>query len=157
MDKLKLARAKINEIDREMAELFCERMKAASEIADYKKERGLKIYDKTREDELIRKNSALIETSELQEYYVEFLKSMMDISKSYQERLISGMKVAFSGTEGAFAHIATVKRFPTAKKVAYGSFEEAYRAVECGDCDVCVLPVENSYNGEVGQVTDLMF
>ena len=57
MDKLKLARAKINEIDREMAELFIERMKAASEIADYKREHGLKIYDKTREDELLRNNS----------------------------------------------------------------------------------------------------
>ena len=29
--------------------------------------------------------------------------------------------------------------------------------MESGECDVCVLPVENSYAGEVGQVTDLMF
>ena len=59
--------------------------------------------------------------------------------------------------EGAFAHIATGKLFPTAQKVAYGDFSAAYCAVESGECDAAVLPVENSYNGEVGQVTDLMF
>ncbi len=67
------------------------------------------------------------------------------------------MKVAYCGTEGAFAHIATGKLFPTARKLAYKDFESAYRAVETGECDCAVLPVENSYNGEVGQVTDLMF
>jgi len=29
--------------------------------------------------------------------------------------------------------------------------------VVSGDCDCCVLPVENSYAGEVGQVMDMMF
>ena len=67
------------------------------------------------------------------------------------------MRVAYSGTEGAFAHIAAERLFPTAKKIAFSDFASAYKAVESGDCDVCVLPVENSYNGEVGQVTDLMF
>ena len=85
MDKLKLARAKINEIDREMAELFCERMKAASEIADYKKERGLKIYDKTREDELIRKNSALVETSELPIYGTSYHQAGTQAPRLAQE------------------------------------------------------------------------
>ena len=61
MDSLKNARTKINEIDAKMAELFTERMKAAAEIAEYKKERGLPIYDKAREDEVILKNSALVE------------------------------------------------------------------------------------------------
>jgi chorismate mutase/prephenate dehydratase len=81
----------------------------------------------------------------------------MAISRAYQSRLLEGMKAAYCGTEGAFAHIATGKLFPTAQRVAYGNFTDAYRAVENGECDVAVLPVENSYNGEVGQVTDLMF
>lgn len=67
------------------------------------------------------------------------------------------MKVAYSGTEGAFAHIATTKLFPEALKVAYSDFSLAYKAVEEGACDFAVLPIENSYNGEVGQVTDLLF
>ena len=37
-DVLDNARAKINEIDEEMARLFVARMKAAEDIADYKKE-----------------------------------------------------------------------------------------------------------------------
>ncbi len=151
------ARKEINRIDKEMARLFEERMKCAEAVAEYKKERGLAILDQAREDEIIRANSELISDEAIKEYYINFLKNNMAVSRAYQERLISGMKVAFAGTEGAFAHIAANKLYPGAKKIAYGDFKSAYRAVEDGECDIAVLPVENSYNGEVGQVTDLMF
>lgn len=154
---LEKARKIINEVDGKMAELFVERMRASEMVAEYKKEHGLEVLDKAREDEVVRRNSEKISDPEMQAYYVNFLRSSMAISRSYQEKLLTGMRVAYSGTEGAFAHIATEKLFPTAKKVAYGDFASAYRAVEVGECDVAVLPTENSYNGEVGQVTDLMF
>lgn len=157
MNSLDKARKEINEIDGKMAELFCERMRAAEAVAEYKKERGLEILDAAREEEVIRRNAERIDDAVLCEYYVSFLKSTMAVSRSYQSRLIADMRVAYSGTVGAFAHIATCKLFPTAKKVSYGSFREAYDAVVRGECDSAVLPVENSYNGEVGQVTDLMF
>lgn len=157
MDLLKEARKIINEVDEKMAELFCKRMKAAEMVAEYKKEHGLKIFDAAREEEVIKRNSSRIESKELREYYVNFLKNNMAVSRAYQDRLMSGMKVAYSGTEGAFAHIATCKLFPSARKVAYNDFSKAYQAVVDGECDVALLPVENSYNGEVGQVTDLMF
>jgi len=157
MASLKEARKKINEIDKEMAQLFVKRMAAAKEIAEYKKEHGLKIYDAAREDEVIRRNAELVEDELVREYYVNFLKNNMAVSRAWQDRLMEGMRVAYSGTEGAFAHIASTKLFPTARKVGYADFDSAYRAVECGECDVAVLPLENSYNGEVGQVTDLMF
>ena len=157
MASLKDARKKINEIDKEMAQLFVKRMDAAREVAEYKKENGLAIFDAAREEEVIRRNSELVEDTEIRAYYVNFLKNNMAVSRAYQDKLMNGMRVAYSGTEGAFAHIATNKLFPTAKKIAYGDFTAAYRAVEDGECDVCVLPLENSYNGEVGQVTDLMF
>ena len=156
-NKLTQARKIINEIDKKMAELFVERMKAAELVAEHKKEHGLNVCDPVREAELIRANSLLIDNETYREYYVNFQKSTMDISKAYQTRLIEGMKVAYSGTEGAYAHIAATKLFPTAKKVAFGSFDDAYRAVENGECDVAVLPIENTYNGDVGQVADLMF
>ena len=157
MASLKDARRKINEIDEKMAKLFVERMRAAAEVAEFKKENGLTIFDPVREEEVIRRNSALVEDAELRAYYVTFLKNNMAVSRSYQDKLLNGMKVAYSGTEGAFAHIATGKLFPTAKKLPYPDFASAYKAVEQGECDVAVLPLENSYNGEVGQVTDLMF
>ena len=81
----------------------------------------------------------------------------MEISKQYQHRLLEGMKVAYSGVEGAFAHIAAKKIFPDGQYVSYGDFAKAYKSVESGECDCCVLPIENSYAGEVGQVTDLIF
>ncbi|MBQ4071578.1 MAG: chorismate mutase [Clostridia bacterium] len=157
MASLKDARRKINEIDSKMAELFVERMRACADVAEYKRENGLTVFDPVREEEVIRRNSELVEDTELRAYYVTFLKNNMAVSRAYQEKLLNGMKVAYSGTEGAFAHIATCKLFPTANKLPYSDFASAYRAVECGECDVAVLPLENSYNGEVGQVTDLMF
>ena len=60
MDKLQDARKQINEIDKEMASLFERRMLAAKEIAEYKKERGLQIYDAAREKAVIEKNAAYI-------------------------------------------------------------------------------------------------
>lgn len=157
MNSLEKAREIINRVDSQMAELFCERMQAAEMIAEYKKEHGLKIYDKVREQEIIERGAERVSDTVMREYYVNFLKSNMDISKEYQDRLINGMKVAYCGTEGAFAHIATGKLFPSARKVAFNDFESAYNAVADGSCDAAVLPIENSYNGEVGQVTDLMF
>ena len=154
---LEKARKIINKVDAKMRELFTERMRAAELVAEYKKERGLKILDASRENEIIEKNSSAIDDELIREYYVSFLKNTMAVSRAYQSRLIEGMKVAYSGTEGAFAHIAAERLYPSAKKVALPNFSEAYAAVEKGLCDVAVLPLENSYNGEVGQVTDLMF
>ena len=155
-DKLETARKEINRIDREMAELFVQRMRASELVAEHKAIHGLEILDPQREEEVIRRNSSLIEDDRLRAYYVNFLKNTMAVSRSYQSELTKGMRVAFSGTEGAFSHIATKKLFPTATYFPFPDFESAYRAVERGECDVAVLPVENSYNGEVGQVTDLM-
>ena len=157
MNELENARQIINEVDTEMAKLFEKRMRAAEMVAHYKKENGLPILDSAREDEIISKGAKRIEDSALREYYVNFLKDTMKVSKQYQSRLIEGMKVAYCGTEGAFAHIATKKIFPSAVSVAYHDFPSVYEAVVNGDCDAAVLPVENSYNGEVGQVTDLVF
>jgi chorismate mutase/prephenate dehydratase len=151
------ARKEINEIDAKMRELFVRRMKVAEIIAEYKQERGLTILDEAREVEIIKKNSEGVSDEVIREYYVNFIKSTMAVSRAYQSRLTEGMRVAYSGTVGAFAHIASERLFPDARKISYGDFSSAYRAVEDGECDVCVLPVENSYNGEVGQVTDLMF
>lgn len=156
-NSLENARKIINEVDAEMAKLFEKRMEAVKIIAKYKAERGLPILDESREKEVIRVNSSKVDDDELREFYVNFLRGNMAVSRSYQSRIVNGLRVAYSGTEGAFAHIAACKLYPTAQKISYGDFASAYRAVESGECDIAVLPVENSYNGEVGQVTDLMF
>ena len=67
------------------------------------------------------------------------------------------MRIAYAGRAGAFASLAARKIFEEGELVGYDSFEAAYSAVETGECDAAVLPIENSSFGEVGQVTDLMF
>lgn len=151
------ARAEINEIDREIARLFEKRMSASREVAEYKKEHGLRIFDKSREEQLIERNAAFIENDDIRDYYVSFLKATMDISKEYQRRLIDGMRVAFSGVKGAFAHIAAKRIFPEGTAVAYSNFKSAYASVEKGECDCAVLPLENSFEGDVAQVMDLSY
>lgn len=157
MSKLDDARKQINEIDQKMADLFAARMKAVEQVASYKMERGLPILDTAREEEVIRRNAAYMENEALKSYYVNFLKYNMTLSRSYQRRLLEGMKVAYSGVPGAFADIAAKKIFPDGTSVPYKDFKAAYEAVVSGECDCAVLPIENSYNGDVSQVMDLAF
>lgn len=157
MDTLEKARKTINEVDRELARLFVERMHAVEEVARYKEERGLPIFDASREQEVLKRTGALVEDDVLRSYFLLFMQETMKISKSYQKSLISGVRVAYSGVEGAFAHIAASRLFPDGVLVSYPDFASAYQAVEKGDCELCVLPLENSYAGEVTQVLDLTY
>lgn len=157
MSELDNARKKINVIDKEIARLFEERMICSKEVAEYKIQHAMPIFDASREQEVIDNNAKYIENDIVREYYVNFLKQTMDISKQYQVRLINGMKVAYSGVEGAFAHIAAMKMFPGATYISYPNFNAAYNATVKGECDTCVLPLENSYAGDVGVVMDLIF
>ena len=157
MSKLDTARQEINRIDAEMARLFEQRMQAAAEIAAYKQARGLPVKDAAREAALIERNCGYIEDDTIREYYVQFLRSTIDVSCDYQRRLMGKMRVAYSGTEGAFAHISAGRIFPNAERISHRDFRSAYEAVRCGTCDCAVLPIENSYSGEVGEVMDLLF
>ena len=154
---LEEARKIINEVDREMAELFVKRMRAAEMVFQHKKKYGLPILDQAREDAVIEKNTLLIEDVNLKSYYMDYIKNMMSISRAYQYRMQSGLKVAYSGVEGAFAHIAAGKIFPESCRVSCIDFKAAYDSVVNGENDVAVLPIENSYAGEVGQTMDLIF
>ena len=73
------------------------------------KENGLPIFDPEREKEVIARGAAAVEDPVLRSYYVRFLSETMAISRAYQSRLLDGMRVAYSGTVGAFAHIAAGK------------------------------------------------
>ena len=156
-DKLEQAREIINQVDAQMAELFIKRMRAAELVCEHKMEFGLPILDQKREDTVIERNAALIEDEVLRDYYIDYLKHLMSVSRAYQYRLQNGLKVAYSGVEGAFAHIAAGRIFPSGNRVAYSDFKAAYDAVIRGESDVAVLPIENSYAGEVGQTIDLIF
>ena len=52
----------------------------------------------------------------------QFLRSVLDLSCAYQSRLLNGMKVAYSGVEGAYGYIAARRMFPEAQLIAYPDF-----------------------------------
>ncbi len=87
MNKLETAREIINSCDKEMIELFKKRMAASKMVAEYKKENNLPILDSKREEIIINKNIDLLNNKELENYYLEFFKSLLKVSKDYQSKL----------------------------------------------------------------------
>ena len=55
MEDLKQLRQQINDIDQEMVKLFERRMKVSSKIGQFKKENNLPIYDKNREEQVLKR------------------------------------------------------------------------------------------------------
>ncbi|MBP5245796.1 MAG: chorismate mutase, partial [Clostridia bacterium] len=73
MESLNEIRVEIDKIDNDIAKLFKERMDAVKKVAEYKKEHGIPIEDKERENAMIQKNTAK-QPFDIQPYYKEFLK-----------------------------------------------------------------------------------
>ena len=68
----------------------------------------------------------------------------------------SDRRVAFQGERGAFSEDAVVRYFGSAATLPYPDFDSVFRAVEEGDADRAVVPVENSLEGSVTAVNDLL-
>lgn len=155
MDKLDKARIQINKIDEQIAMLFEARLDAVCDVIEYKKENGMQIFDESREKAVVSKNLALIKNDEYKPYYAEFIQYTMNNSKKYQRKILNLDKVAYQGYLGAFSHIATTKLFKDYTHCEFGSFEDVFKAVENGEVYAAVVPFENSFTGEIGDVFDL--
>ena len=90
MDDERLAEARevIAAADREMARLFAVRMEAVRQIALYKREKGLPVYDAAQERRVIDRGLACVEEDGLRGPYEEFIRGVMEVSKRYQEKLL---------------------------------------------------------------------
>jgi chorismate mutase/prephenate dehydratase len=67
------------------------------------------------------------------------------------------LKVAYLGPAGTFSHAAVARHFGSFVDAApLATIDEIFRAVESGQCDYAVVPVENSTEGAVGRTLDLM-
>ena len=91
MNELETYRDEISEIDRQMAGLFEKRMQVCAKIGAFKKAAGLPVRDRKRENTLLTANSAYITDPAVAPHYVTFQKSVMDISCTYQESILSGL------------------------------------------------------------------
>ena len=174
---LKDYRDKINDIDEQMVRLFEERMEVSAEIAKYKKENRLPIYDGARErSKLEAVNEQLPE--HLRDYGLSLYSLLMDLSKTYQHRTLGESSevserieqairntpplfpekavVACQGVEGAYSQTAAERLFKYPNLFFFETFDAVFSAVDKGLCRYGVLPVENSTAGTVNRVYDLM-
>ncbi|HVV64427.1 MAG TPA: prephenate dehydratase [Rhizomicrobium sp.] len=67
----------------------------------------------------------------------------------------SAKRVAFQGEPGAYANLAAREAIPHAQAIPKPSFEDAIEAVKTGECDLCIIPVENSLIGRIADIHHL--
>ena len=176
MDLMEL-REQINEIDREMLDLFLRRMQVSSNVAEYKRQNGLPVLDAARERELLA-NIAGQAGEDLDEYAIVLYSTILSLSRSYQHKKLSPdskygaiienarettaklfpekARLACQGVEGAYSQIAASKMFKIPSILYFSSFDGVFAAIESGMCEYGVLPIENSTAGSVKRVYDLM-
>ena len=71
-------------------------------------------------------------------------------------RSIHPSKVVFQGEPGANSHIACSDVFPEAEAVATATFEDCFAAMEGGEADLGIIPIENSVAGRVADIHHLL-
>ena len=65
-------------------------------------------------------------------------------------------RIAYQGVPGAYSHLSCANVFPKMEPVAYATFEAAFNAVEDGDADLAMIPIENSLGGRVADIHHLL-
>lgn len=182
MKKLDLEeiRSRIDYIDRKLVELIEERLEIVKEVALYKKENNMKIFDRKREEEVVYKNLSNVKNEELKHYIEIILKDIMDSSKEYQKFKIgspkkyvnsldfNGKKLGYTGVPGAYAYEVMINLLKNSKNsdgstgvrakeiLSFNTHRELVEGVENGKVDFAILPIENSIVGEVRDSIDLI-
>ncbi len=72
------------------------------------------------------------------------------------DAIASAKRIAFQGEPGAYANLAAQQAVPHATAIAQPTFETAIDVVRSGDCDLCVIPVENSLIGRIADIHHLL-
>ncbi|VEI07960.1 prephenate dehydratase [Kurthia zopfii] len=66
-------------------------------------------------------------------------------------------RIAFLGPEGTFTELATKELFPNDWTIPFKSIPECIEAVDAGQVDLAVVPVENALEGSVPLTIDYLF
>ena len=170
-------RQHIDNIDNEITRLFTQRMALVSEMALYKRQNNLPILDTAREREIIARVTQK-QSAQIAGYTKVLFNTIFDLSRSYQsmelpldDAIISEIGtslsqtpplfpasavVACQGLEGANSQLACERLFARPNIMYFNSFEAVLAAVDQGLCQYGILPIENSLQGSVNDVYDLM-
>lgn len=169
-------RQKINAVDEQLLRLFLERMDLSEEVAAYKNEHHQPILNKAREREILAKVAE--QSGPRERYAYHLFSTLFELSRSRQAELIDAPTrveaqvqaslaagsevfpqtglVACQGMEGANSQAACDRLLPRGSIVYVKSFEAVFSAVESGLCKFGVVPIENSSNGSVRAIYDLI-
>ena len=169
-------REKIDAVDEQLLDLFLQRMDLSEEVAAYKNEHHLPILNKERERAILAKVTE--KSGERERYAYHLFSTLFELARSRQAELISAPTkvaaqvrasleagtsvfpqtglVACQGVEGANSQVACDRLLPRGNIVYVKTFQAVVSAVESGLCRFGVLPIENSSNGSVRAVYELL-
>ncbi len=169
-------RKQLDDIDRQLVELFEKRMEVSGRIADYKAENQIPVYDAARERQKLDAVEQLATEAYSKASVRDLFEQIMAISRRVQYVKLAGqgrgvdlgfekipelpmkdVKVVYQGVEGSYGHAATLRYFGDQADIYHVlTFEEAMQEVQEGRADYAVLPIENSSAGAVTDNYDLL-
>ena len=144
-------RQKIDKLDHDLVELLNERLALAAEIGRLKRGTGGQIYVAEREDAVMRKvtgqNQGPIKNEALRAIYREIMSAAIALEKP--------LLIAYLGPEASNTHAAAMKKFGASVNYhAMATVSDIFTAVEKGETDYAVIPIENSTEGSVREALD---
>lgn len=150
-DPLQPIREQIDTHDRQLVELLNSRLALAAEIGKLKRSAGGQIYVPEREDAVLRKVASLnqgpIKNEALQAIYREIMSAAIALEKP--------LLIAYLGPEATYTHAAAIKKFGASVDYsAIATISDIFTAVEKGEADYGIIPIENSTEGSVREALD---
>ena len=176
MKDLSEIRKDIDVIDRQIIDLYKQRMELTTEVAEYKISTGKAVLDREREKSKLDTLSAMVDTEFSKNGVRELFGQIMSTSRKKQYQLLTergraeelglteipelkkeGIRVVYQGVEGAYAHLALLSYFgEQTEKFHVDTWRDAMEAIRHGQADYAVLPFENSSAGIVAENYDLL-
>jgi len=146
-------RRKIDETDANIVKLIAERMRIAQEIGEEKKKQGKRIDDKEREKRVWENIKSIARDENIsQEVIKSVYKEIVAACKRTQ-----GREVAFQGEVGAYSEEAALQFFgPSITTKPYETLDDVFKVVEQDEVQFGIVPVENSLEGSISRVYDLL-
>ncbi len=149
-DELARLRAGIDRLDDELLERINRRAALAQAIGALK---GTAAWRPEREAQVLRRiaaaNAGPLDGDTVTHLFREIMSACLALEQP--------LRIAYLGPRGTFSEAATRKRFGAApKRIDLATIDEVFRAVEAGNADFGVVPVENSSEGAIGRTLDLL-
>lgn len=143
----------VDALDKQIVDLLNERVGHASVIGKIKHANGADYYDPTREAQVMAKIAALnpgpILNSTLQSVYREVISGSISLEKK--------LVIAYLGPEATYTHQAALRNFGVSlNHQALKTIPDVFAAVERGEADYGVIPIENSTEGAVFHSMDML-